>query len=154
MSVKLISGIVKPFIKLLDNLTLIADLGARLWVGTTFFYSGLIKLQGWESTKLLFAHEYHVPLLNPTIAAVLGTAAELILPILVMIGLGGRFIIFLFFMLNITAVVSYPHLWTEEGQLGLDQHIVWGLLLALLMTHGSGKLSIDYLLRRRYGKFL
>lgn len=154
MSIKFISCIANPFVKLFDYLTPVADLAARLWVGATFFHSGYLKLQSWESTKVLFSEEYCVPLLNPTVAAVLGTAAELILPILLIIGLGGRFIIFLFFILNVTAVVSYPHLWTEEGQLGLDQHIAWGLLLALLMTHGSGKLSLDYLLRKRYGKFL
>jgi len=38
--------------------------------------------------------------------------------------------------------------------MGLDQHINWGLLLALLMCHGSGKLSIDYWLRKKHGHTL
>ena len=100
----------------------------------------------------LFQYVFHVPLLSPTWAAVLGTGAELILPILIVIGLGGRISILIFFIYNLIAMISYPFLWTPDGAQALAQHINWGLLLGLLMCHGSGKLSLDYWIRKKYGE--
>ena len=130
------------------------DLAARVWVGWIFFKAGLVKIQAWQSTLFLFQNEYHVPLLSPVVAAYIGTAAEIILPILLVLGLGGRVTILIFFIYNAIAVFSYPHLWTPEGAMGLAQHINWALLLGLLMFHGPGKLSVDYWIKRRYGHYL
>lgn len=154
MSANAISRILKPFFRMLDYLAPLGYLAARIWVAYIFFAAGLTKIQSWDSTLMLFEHEYQVPLLSPWLAAILGTGLELILPVLLVIGLGGRVIIFMLFIYNLVAVISYPFLWTPEGALGLDQHINWGLLLALLMFHGSGKLSVDHLLRKRYGHML
>jgi putative oxidoreductase len=120
-------------------------------VAWIFFKAGLLKAQSWSGTLMLFHHEYNVPILTSEVAAVVGTAAELILPILLVLGLGGRITILLFFIYNIIAVISYDFLWTPDGWNGLAQHINWGIILALLMTHGPGKLSIDYWLRKKYG---
>ena len=119
-----------------------------------FFLSGLSKIEGWQTTVTLFTYEYKVPFLSPDIAAFLGTGAELILPILLVLGLGGRLTIAMFFVYNIVAVVSYPFLWTSQGTIGLYQHINWGLLLMLLMTHGPGTLSLDHLLLKKFGHHL
>jgi putative oxidoreductase len=154
MVIKLIARIIRPFLLALDALTPLGDLLARCWVAYIFFNAGLIKIQNWNATISLFTYEYHVPLLPPYAAAILGTAAELILPLLLVIGLGGRITILIFFIYNIIAVVSYTFLWTPEGQMGLYQHIDWGLLLALLMFHGSGKISVDYWLWKRHGHHL
>jgi putative oxidoreductase len=154
MTVKFFARVLRPFLHLLVFLTPVFDLLARLWVSYIFFLAGQSKLLSWESTVLLFTHEYHVPLLPPYPAAVLGTAAEIILPILLMLGLGGRLCIFMFFVYNLIAMISYPFLWTPDGQTGLYQHICWGLLLGLLMCHGPGKLSLDYLIRKRHGHHL
>lgn len=152
--IRLIAIILKPFLKLLDFLTPLADLLARLWVSWMFFKAGLVKIQAWESTVNLFTYQYSVPILPPTAAAVIGTILELILPILLVMGLGGRITILIFFLYNIVAAASYHFLWTPEGWNGLAQHINWGLLLALLMTHGPGKLSLDYWIRKEYGHHL
>ena len=151
---RIIARCLSPILKLLDFLTPLVDLGARLWVSWIFFKAGLVKIQSWSSTVQLFTHEYHVPFLSPTVAAVIGTGAELILPVLLAIGLGGRLMIFIFFIYNFVAVISYSYLWSPMGWYGLAQHINWGLLLALLATHGPGRLSIDYWVRKRYGKYL
>jgi len=150
MSVRLIAKIVKPFIHTMNFLTPLGDLIVRLWVANIFFQAGMVKLQSWSTTINLFTYEYHVPLLSPEAAAILGTAAELILPILLVLGLGGRFCILIFFVYNAIAAISYPFLWTPEGSIGLQEHINWGLLLMMLMLHGSGKLSIDYWLHQRH----
>lgn len=139
-------------LKGLDFITPFFDLAARLWVAYIFFTSGLLKLQDWPATLFLFENEFHVPILPPSWAAVLGTGAEIILPILLALGLGGRVIILIFFLFNLITTLSYPFLWSSEGGQALSHHISWGLLLGLLMCHGSGKLSLDYWIRKKYGK--
>lgn len=122
------------------------DLLVRLWVAAVFFKSGLTKIQSWDTTILLFTNEYHVPLLSPQVAALLGTGAELTLPLLLAFGLGGRLAAAALFVFNIVAVVSYPEL---EGA-ALDQHYVWGILLLVTIFHGPGALSLDRLIVRFY----
>lgn len=126
----------------LDALTPLVDLGVRLWVANVFFKSGLTKIASFDSTLLLFTYEYHVPLLSPYWAAVLGTAAELSLPVLLVLGLGGRLPALALFVFNIIAVLSYP----ELNEAGLRDHQLWGLLLAVTLTHGPGPLTLDRLL--------
>lgn len=149
-----IAKMISPLIRACHFLTPVGDLLARIWVAQIFFMSGLVKAQAWQSTKMLFAHVYNVPFLPPYFAAVLGTGAELILPILLVLGLGGRFVILLFFIYNLVCAISYPFLWTAQGAAGLSQHINWALLLMLLLFHGSGKLSLDYLLHKMHGHHL
>ena len=88
----------------------VLDLGIRLWVGAVFFQSGLTKIQSWDTTLALFESEYSVPLLPPALAAYLGTATELLVPIALIAGLGGRFAAGVLFVFNIVAVVSYGDL--------------------------------------------
>ena len=73
----------------LDALRPLTALAARVYVAQVFFLAGVTKLRDWSSTLDLFAYEYQVPLLPPVLAAWLGTAGELILPILLVLGLGG-----------------------------------------------------------------
>lgn len=149
-----IAALISPFVRMLNFFSPVGDLLARIWVAQIFFFSGLVKIEAWQSTQMLFAHVYHVPLLSPSVAAVLGTAAELILPIFLVLGLGGRLLIFIFFVYNAICAISYPFLWTQQGAAGLYQHINWALLLMLLMFHGSGKLSLDYWIHKHHGHHL
>ncbi|WP_207951254.1 DoxX family protein [Cupriavidus sp. L7L] len=131
-------------IRLLEMLAPVLDLGIRVLIGLVFFQSGLTKLASWSSTLVLFESEYAVPLLNPTLAAYLGTAAELCLPVLLMLGLGTRAAALALFVFNIVAVISYSGL----GEVGLKDHQYWGLLLLVTMLHGPGRLSLDHLIDR------
>ena len=130
----------------LGYLTPLLELGLRVWVGMVFFSAGMVKIASWQTTLALFENEYNVPLLPPDIAAYLGTGAELILPIFLIIGLGGRFAALAMFVFNIIAVISYPDL----GEVGLKDHQYWGLMLLVTLFHGPGKLSLDYFLRKRF----
>ncbi len=150
MLVRLGIFLLRPLIHLLDYLAPLGDLSARVWISWIFLKAGLTKIEVWQSTVILFQYEYTVPFLSPKVAALMGTGAELILPILLIIGLGGRLIIAIFFVYNLVAMISYPFLWTSEGAQGLAEHISWGLLLALLMFHGSGKWSLDHWIRLRH----
>ena len=84
----------------------VALLAARFYVGWAFFASGLTKLRDWDSTLMLFEYEYQVPVLPFELAAYLGTAAEIILPLLLMAGLSSRFSALGLFFVNIVAVIS------------------------------------------------
>ena len=53
--------------------------------------SGLTKIHDWSITVALFTDEYHVPLLPPGVAALMGTATELSMPVLLALGLATRF---------------------------------------------------------------
>ncbi len=129
----------------LDHLAPIADLAVRLWVANVFFKSGLVKIQSWDSTVSLFAYEYQVPFLSPEVAAYLGTFTELFFPVLLALGLGGRFAAVVLFIFNIVAVISYPTL----NAVGVEQHQVWGVLLLITIAHGAGKLSFDYWINKK-----
>lgn len=130
--------------RLIDWLAPVFDLAIRLYVAQVFIRSGLTKIQSWDSTLSLFENEYSVPLLPPDIAAWLGTAAELGLPPLLALGIGGRAVALALFVFNVVAATSYPDL----SAAGLKDHILWGALLAVTFFHGPGRLSIDHLLRR------
>jgi putative oxidoreductase len=134
---------------MLNGLAPIADLAIRIWLFKSFFFSGWLKLKNWQSTLFLFNNEYQVPLFSPEIAAYLGTAAELSLPIFVLLGLFGRLSAFALFIFNIVILFSYPFLWTDDGLNGLHQHITWGLLMLPIIVYGPGKLSLDYLLQKK-----
>ena len=141
-----LSAIASPIIRGLDFLSPGIDLVIRLWVANVFWKAGLTKIASWESTVALFTYEYHVPLLSPELAAFLGTAVELSMPVLLVLGLGTRFGAAVLFLFNIVAVISYPDL----NEIGLKDHQYWGLLLLVLLLHGPGKLSIDHFLRRKF----
>ena len=137
---------VMPVYAKLDWLSPLSILLIRLWVAWVFFRSGLTKIKSWDSTMYLFENEYSVPLLSPEIAAYMGTAAELFLPVLLAFGLAGRFGAIALFVFNIAAVLSYPDL----NAAGIRDHQVWGIMLLVPLLHGPGKLSIDYLLCKKF----
>ncbi|MBI4694556.1 MAG: DoxX family protein [Gammaproteobacteria bacterium] len=136
------------FITTLDRLAPLADLLLRLWVANAFFVSGMTKIASWDSTLLLFQYEYHVPLLPPALAAYMGTATELGMPVFLALGLGGRLAAAILFVFNIVAVLSYPDLMPA----GLEQHQVWGLMLFAALARGPGRWSVDYRLAGRFGR--
>ena len=123
----------------------LAQLAARVYVASVFFRSGLTKLRDWETTLALFNDEYHVPLLNPTVAAFMGTGAELALPVLLVAGLFGRFAAAGLSVLNVVAVLSLADI-PEAALMG---HVFWGSLLAALLLWGPGRLSVDHFLMPR-----
>jgi len=130
---------------LMDKLQPLFALALRLYLFRVFFWSGLTKIRSWDSTLALFANEYHVPILPPDIAAVLGTAAELSLPLLLLLGLGTRVTAIALFAFNIVAVASYPDL----SDAGVKDHILWGALLLVTFFYGPGKLALDHWLSTR-----
>lgn len=123
-----------------------AQLLARWHVAQVFFLSGLTKVRDWDTTLALFQNEYQVPLLPPGVAALMGTGGELVLPVLLLLGLGGRFAALGLSVMNVVAVLSLP----DMPEPALNLHIFWGSLLLGLLLWGPGRLSLDHWLLRRW----
>lgn len=126
-------------------ITPLFDLGIRLYVASVFFRSGWLKISDWSTTLQLFEYEYHVPLLPPDVAAVMGTAGELGLPLLLTLGLASRFGAAGLSIVNLVAAISFA----DISDLGLQDHILWGMLLLVTLLHGPGRLSFDHWLCQR-----
>ena len=123
----------------------VVELGLRAGVAAVFFKSGLSKIANWELTVQLFAEEYAVPVLSPEVAAYLATAAELICPVLLVLGLAAR--LGALALLAMTAVIQifvYPSSWAE--------HLLWASIFVYVLTQGAGKLSLDYAIKRVFGQ--
>lgn len=138
-------GLWSRLTRALDALQPAAALAARLYLAQVFFLSGLTKLRDWDTTVALFTDEYKVPWLPPAVAAVMGTAGELVLPVLLLLGLGGRFAALGLFVVNAVAVIALA----EIAPAALQQHIFWGALLAALAIYGPGAWSMDRLVAPR-----
>ena len=118
---------------------------ARVSIGTVFLRSGLLKLDGWASgtTLALFREEYRLPLLPPEVAALLATAAELSLPLLLFVGLLTRPAALA--LLGMTLVIQffvYPN--------AFDTHGTWAVVLLYLAKFGPGAVALDSLLARSW----
>lgn len=128
----------------LNSLQPLAALLARAYVAQVFFLSGLTKLRDWSVTLALFQDEYHVPILPPEWAAWLGTGAELGLPVLLLLGLGGRGAALGLSVVNVVAVLSLA----DIAPAALQQHMTWGVLLAGVALYGPGSWALDHWLAR------
>jgi putative oxidoreductase len=116
----------------------------RMYVAQAFFLSGLTKLRDWDTTLALFNDEYHVPFLPPELAAVMGTCGEVALPVLLVLGLGGRFAALGLSVVNVVAVLSL----SEIAPAALQQHVSWGIVSAALAVFGSCRWALDHWLQR------
>lgn len=125
-------------------------LATRLYVSWQFLKSGYLKVSSWDVTLGLFRDEYRVPLLPPELAAVVGTAGELVFPVLLVLGLFGRLSAVGLFAVNAMAVISYAHVLFSEGfEAAIGQHYLWGFMLAMLAIYGPGGWAADRLLGPR-----
>ena len=137
--------IYRRIIEKVSMLEPVALLAARLYVGWAFFSSGLTKLNNWDSTLFLFEEEYHVPLLPYELAAYLGTAAEIILPLLLMAGLASRFSALGLYFVNIVAGISLENI----AAAAYAQHVLWGTLLLQVVIFSGGRFAFDYMVKRK-----
>ena len=122
-----------------------ALLGARLYVAYAFILSGVESLRSWDATLYLYENEFHVPLLPPDFAAILGTAGEVLLPPLLALGLFGRFGALGLTVVNAVALGSYYYALQPAGVL---HHVLWACLLAMVALWGPGKWSLDHAIAR------
>jgi len=120
----------------------------RIVPAMAFFKAGQLKFASWDSTLYLFEEEYQVPFLHYEVAAYLGTAVELLLPPLLLLGVLTRATALGLFLFNIVAVISYPVIWGN----GFYDHQLWGMMLLVSVLWGPGKLSVDNYLRAYFSR--
>ncbi len=112
----------------------------RLSVASLFFKSGYSKTLSWDTTILLFANEYRVPVLSPELAATLSASFELGCSALIALGLLTRLATLpLLGMVFVIQTFVYPENWVE--------HLTWAAMLFFLLTRGPGAISLDHLLQ-------
>ncbi len=109
----------------------------RLWMARIFWYSGLTKINSWQTTIYLFKYEYKVPIIPVEIAASLATATELTMPFLLVLGFMTRFAAVP--LICMIAVIQFTYL-------DLVEHLYWAVLLATIIFYGPGRYSVDYLI--------
>lgn len=137
--------------RLVDRLQPLLLLAARLYVSSIFFRAGMLKLADWSSTLALFRDTYKVPVLPPELAAYVGTFGEVVFPVLIVLGLAGRFAAAGLFVVNVMAVVSYLDLFGFECPAGINAHFYWGSILLALVVFGPGRISLDAFILERLG---
>ena len=140
-----LSGAYRTTARQIDRLQPLLLLAFRLYVARVFFVSGITKIHDWSVTVALSTNEYHVPVLPPGVAALMATATELSMPVLLAFGLGTRFGAFVLFFFNIVAVVSYAAL----PDIAVKDHHLWGVLILVVIVFGPGRISLDYWLEGR-----
>jgi len=133
-------------IKGLDTLQSVFALVLRGWLAYVFFLSGLTKIRSWETTLMLFEYEYNVPLISHVLAAWMATITELALPPLLALGILTRPMAIVLFIFNIVAMISYP----DISPAGTKEHMMWGIMIAVLIFYGAGKVSVDYWVSRKF----
>jgi len=125
------------------------DLGIRLFAANIFFWSGWSKFQNflngqWDTTVYLFEEVHIVPFLPPELAAIMGTGAEIILPILLVLGLFTRFSAAGLLLLTVTIEFFVTDSFGDA--LSNSDHLFWMIILAVPLIKGAGRLSLDYYL--------
>ena len=118
------------------------DLAVRLYLGYAFWSSGILRFKDWKNGNFdnqifLFDLEHPVPGLAPETAAYITMGAEIILPVMLVLGLFGRFAAA--GLLIMTAVIEFTY-----GH--FDVHILWAFLAGMIFIKGPGILSLDALI--------
>lgn len=125
----------------------------RITMGWGFFLSGKGKLINLDRTTNFF-NSLHLPL--PKFQAILAGSTEMIGGLLLLVGLGTRFISI---PLAFTMVVAYLTAHREEGFLSIsdftDQAPFPFLMAALVaLAFGAGRISIDHYLKPWFDKHI
>ena len=135
----------QPFWTHFNKGACLSTLAARLWMANIFFKSGMLKLNDtlngrFDDVVTAFTDFHPIPGVDPVIAAVAGTAGEVILPVLLALGLFGRVAALGLFIMTLVIQFGVP----AEYEIAHHQHYVWMMLLAVPLFHGMGRISVDY----------
>jgi putative oxidoreductase len=125
-------------------------LALRLAIAVPFFKSGMTKWSGFlqlsDGARFLFTEEFklhlfgmEVPYPFPIAAATLSGIAEIVLPVLLVLGLGTRFA-----ALAILAMTAVIQLTVPDGWANF--HLPWAAMALTLVVFGSGRIALDALI--------
>lgn len=130
-------GFYRRMIKLPEHIPFsLVQLAARVAVAHVFWQSAQSKLASWPVTLQLFANEYNLPFIDPSIAAPLATSAEITGSVLLFLGLFSRLgALMLLGVVSVIQIFVFPENWAE--------HLLWASLLLVVLTRGAGVISLD-----------
>ena len=130
----------------------VAQVALRVALAVPFYRSGLTKWDGFlqlsDSAVYLFEEEFKLHLFGqavdfpvPALTALMAGVAEIVLPVLLVLGLGTRFAAF--GLLAMTAIIqlTIPDGWANF-------HLPWAAMALALVAWGGGRFSLDHLLVR------
>jgi putative oxidoreductase len=127
----------------------------RIALAVPFFRSGLTKFTGIFSLSphavLLFEEEFKLHIFGstydfpaPAAAALIDAVAEIVLPIMLILGLATRLSALALLIMTAIIQLVVPEGWAYF-------HLPWAALALALIALGPGPLSVDYLLEQRFG---
>jgi putative oxidoreductase len=131
----------------------LASLVLRFGLAVPFFKSGLTKWDGFlqisDTPELLFTEEFKLHIFGrlidypfPRLVAWGSSLGEIILPILLVLGLGTRFAALGLLIMTALIQLTIPDGWANF-------HLPWAAMAIAIIVIGPGKFSLDGLLRRR-----
>ena len=146
-----------PFWRVLQpRIADLAQTALRLALAVPFFKSGLTKWDGFlqlsDGAEALFSDEFKLHLFGmeypypaPHIMAFASGCMEILLPILLVLGLGTR--LAALGLLGMTAIIqlTVPDGWANF-------HLIWAASALALIAYGPGPISLDALLGRLRSK--
>jgi putative oxidoreductase len=130
----------------------LASLVLRFALAVPFFKSGLTKWDGFlqisDTPELLFTEEFKLHILGntydypfPALMAWGSSLGEIILPVLLVLGLGTRLAAFGILVMTALIQLTIPDGWANF-------HLPWAAMAIAIIALGAGKVSLDWLLTR------
>lgn len=123
---------------------------ARVWLAIPFVKAGLTRWAdftggSWDTQLFLFGYEHPLPYVPAEVAAPFAMAGELTLPVLLVLGLFGRL-----GALGLTVMAATIFLLLPAPYSNGAEQIPWMAVGFMLFLAGPGRLSVDYLIRKRF----
>ena len=134
---------------------LLVQLVLRVALAVPFWRSGLLKWDGFLQLKgtavFLFSSEFklHLPggpydFPAPGFVAFAAGSAEIVFPILLVIGLATRFAALGLLVMTLVVQLTVPDGWPI--------HLTWAAMALAILAGGAGGLSLDRVIARQFGK--
>jgi putative oxidoreductase len=131
----------------------LVSLVLRFGLAVPFFKSGLTKWDGFlqisDTPELLFTEEFKLHIFGtlvdypfPKLVAWGSSLGEIILPILLVLGLGTRFAALGLLIMTVLIQLTIPDGWANF-------HLPWAAMAIAIIVIGPGKFSLDWILRKR-----
>ncbi len=126
----------------------------RVALALPFFRSGMTKFDGFLSlsprAEFLFEEQFKLHIFGqvydfpaPETLALVDGVAEIVLPVLLVLGLATRFSAFGLLVMTGVIQLVVPDGWANF-------HLPWAAMALALMALGAGPLSLDYLIARQF----
>ena len=132
----------------------LTQLVLRFGLAIPFWRSGVNKWDGFlqlnDTAILLFSSEFQLhlpggpyPYPAPALMAFAAGSAEILLPILLVLGLATRFAAFGLLVMTLVVQLTVPGGW--------PLHVAWAAMALGIMAWGPGRVSIDHLIKEHNG---